>query len=203
MREPPVFPPVFPALVPILLSVFLLLGCSSSGDGGEQGGAVDDEPAPSDANNSPGEPGLEAGTAPGSAAGSTDDASPGAATKEADVNDPELTTTPSGLKYKDLTQGTGAPAAQGKVAVVHYTGWLVDGTKFDSSLDRGEPFRFPVGGGRVIKGWDEGVAGMKVGGKRRLVIPPELGYGAAGAGAVIPPNATLVFEVELLEVASS
>jgi FKBP-type peptidyl-prolyl cis-trans isomerase len=125
---------------------------------------------------------------------------PAPSSKEAEVNDPELTTTASGLKYKDLTAGTGAAAAKGKVARVHYTGWLVDGTKFDSSLDRNEPFEFPVGGGRVIKGWDEGVAGMKVGGKRRLVIPPDLGYGAAGAGGVIPPNATLVFEVELLEV---
>jgi FKBP-type peptidyl-prolyl cis-trans isomerase FkpA len=123
-----------------------------------------------------------------------------ASSKEAEVNDPELTTTKSGLKYKDLTTGTGETAVKGKNARVHYTGWLVDGTQFDSSLDRNEPFEFKVGAGRVIQGWDEGVAGMKAGGKRRLVIPPDLGYGSQGAGSLIPPGATLVFEVELLEV---
>lgn len=105
-----------------------------------------------------------------------------------------------GLKYTDDTLGTGTEAQTGKTAVVHYTGWLTDGTKFDSSKDRGQPFSFPLGGGRVIKGWDEGVVGMKVGGKRTLIIPPELGYGARGAGGVIPPNATLKFEVELIDV---
>ena len=120
------------------------------------------------------------------------------ASKEAEVNDPELTTTKSGLKYKDLTAGSGATATPGKTARVHYTGWLVDGTKFDSSVDRGQPFEFKLGAGQVIKGWDEGVAGMKVGGKRKLVIPPDLGYGARGTGGVIPPDATLIFEVELL-----
>ncbi|MES9964583.1 MAG: FKBP-type peptidyl-prolyl cis-trans isomerase [Candidatus Sedimenticola sp. 20ELBAFRAG] len=109
--------------------------------------------------------------------------------------------TDSGLKYEDLVEGDGEQAVAGNSVTVHYTGWLTDGTKFDSSLDRNDPFRFPLGGGRVIRGWDEGVQGMKVGGKRRLTIPPQLGYGAAGAGGVIPPNATLVFEVELLEVA--
>jgi FKBP-type peptidyl-prolyl cis-trans isomerase FkpA len=111
------------------------------------------------------------------------------------------------LKKIDVKAGTGAEAVSGKTAVVHYTGWLYDpskpdghGTKFDSSVDRGSPFPFPLGGGRVIKGWDEGVAGMKVGGKRTLVIPPAMGYGERGAGGVIPPNATLVFDVELLEV---
>jgi FKBP-type peptidyl-prolyl cis-trans isomerase FkpA len=109
-------------------------------------------------------------------------------------------TTPSGLKYEDVKVGTGAAAESGKPVSVHYTGWLTNGTKFDSSKDRGQPFEFPLGGGRVIKGWDEGVQGMKVGGVRKLTIPPELGYGARGAGGVIPPNATLVFEVELLKV---
>lgn len=110
------------------------------------------------------------------------------------------TTTDSGLKYVDLVVGTGREAVAGNHATVHYTGWLTNGTKFDSSVDRRDPFSFPIGSGKVIKGWDEGVAGMKVGGKRKLTIPPQLGYGARGAGGVIPPNATLVFEVELLEV---
>jgi FKBP-type peptidyl-prolyl cis-trans isomerase FkpA len=109
-------------------------------------------------------------------------------------------TMPDGLKYTDDTVGTGAEAQSGKTVVVHYTGWLADGTKFDSSRDRNQPFSFPLGSGQVIKGWDEGVAGMKVGGKRTLTIPPALGYGARGAGGVIPPNATLKFEVELLDV---
>jgi FKBP-type peptidyl-prolyl cis-trans isomerase FkpA len=106
----------------------------------------------------------------------------------------------SGLKYVDLEVGQGAEAQAGKVVEVHYTGWLENGTKFDSSLDRRQPFSFHLGAGEVIKGWDEGVAGMKVGGRRRLVIPAHLGYGQRGAGGVIPPNATLIFEVELLGV---
>ncbi|MDF0645688.1 MAG: FKBP-type peptidyl-prolyl cis-trans isomerase [Nitrospira sp.] len=107
-------------------------------------------------------------------------------------------TTSSGLQYLDVVTGTGASAKAGQTAVVHYTGWLQSGTKFDSSVDRGQPFSFPLGAGRVIKGWDEGVQGMKIGGKRRLTIPSNLGYGARGAGGVIPPHATLIFEVELL-----
>ena len=110
------------------------------------------------------------------------------------------TTTPSGLVIEELIVGDGAVAGAGQSVRVHYTGWLTDGTKFDSSKDRNDPFVFPLGGGRVIRGWDEGVAGMKVGGKRKLTIPPDLGYGARGAGGVIPPNATLVFEVELLGI---
>ena len=114
------------------------------------------------------------------------------------------TTTASGLIIDDNVLGAGAAAAPGQQVTVHYTGWLLyggeRGKKFDSSKDRGDPFEFPLGGGRVIKGWDEGVAGMKVGGRRTLTIPPHLGYGARGAGAAIPPNATLLFEVELLGI---
>ena len=110
------------------------------------------------------------------------------------------TTTPSGLQYWDIVVGTGATAAAGNTVKVHYTGFLTTGAKFDSSRDRGEPFSFPLGAGQVIKGWDEGVAGMKVGSQRQLKIPPQLGYGASGAGGAIPPNATLIFDVELLEV---
>ena len=110
--------------------------------------------------------------------------------------------TASGLQYEDTTPGTGAEAKKGQTCVMHYTGWLwtnsKKGSKFDSSLDRNDPFTFELGAGEVIRGWDEGVAGIKVGGKRTLLIPPELGYGARGAGGVIPPNATLLFEVELL-----
>ncbi len=115
-----------------------------------------------------------------------------------------VVTTPSGLKYIDLKVGTGASPRTGQTCVMHYTGWLYEdgkkGQKFDSSVDRGEPFEFPIGMGQVIRGWDEGVATMKVGGKRTLIIPPDLGYGARGAGGVIPPNATLLFDVELLAV---
>ena len=108
--------------------------------------------------------------------------------------------TESGLQYIEVKVGEGAAAKAGDTAVVHYTGWLVNGTKFDSSVDRGQPFRFPLGAGRVIKGWDEGVAGMQPGGVRKLIIPADLGYGSRGSGGVIPPNATLIFEVELVGV---
>jgi FKBP-type peptidyl-prolyl cis-trans isomerase FkpA len=109
-------------------------------------------------------------------------------------------TTPSGLEYTDETIGTGPTPTTGAQVTVHYVGTLTDGSKFDSSRDRDEPFTFAIGEGEVIAGWDEGVMSMQVGGKRTLTIPPQLGYGAAGAGGVIPPNATLIFEVELLEV---
>jgi peptidylprolyl isomerase len=115
-----------------------------------------------------------------------------------------MTTTASGLQYQDTRVGTGASPTTGQTCVMHYTGWLwvggAKGAKFDSSLDRGQPFEFPIGRGRVIKGWDEGVASMQIGGTRTLIIPPELGYGSRGAGGVIPANATLLFEVELLGV---
>lgn len=120
------------------------------------------------------------------------------------VADEQVVTNPSGLKYVDSVLGNGAEAKAGVVVVVHYTGWLDEdgqkGKKFDSSLDRGKPFSFPLGRGLVIKGWEEGVSGMKVGGKRKLMIPPALGYGSRGAPGAIPPNANLIFEVELLDV---
>jgi FKBP-type peptidyl-prolyl cis-trans isomerase len=128
------------------------------------------------------------------------------ATKTADKKDGPTpvtgkpTTTSSGLEYWDIKKGTGKVAEKGKKVSVHYTGWLTDGKEFDSSRDAGEPIQFDLGTGQVIKGWDEGIAGMKVGGKRQLRIPPALGYGSRGFGSSIPPNATLVFDVELMDV---
>ncbi|KAB8329943.1 FKBP-type peptidyl-prolyl cis-trans isomerase [Scytonema tolypothrichoides VB-61278] len=116
------------------------------------------------------------------------------------MSDANVVTTPSGLKYTELKEGTGATPKTGQTVVVHYTGTLENGTKFDSSRDRGQPFSFKLGVGQVIKGWDEGLSTMKVGGRRQLIIPSDLGYGARGAGGVIPPNATLIFDVELLKV---
>lgn len=121
-------------------------------------------------------------------------------TDENQAQDENIVTTPSGLKYIDVVEGTGEMPQRGQTVTVHYTGTLENGRKFDSSRDRNQPFEFPIGAGRVIKGWDEGLSTMKVGGQRRLIIPPELGYGSRGAGGVIPPNATLIFDVELLGV---
>ncbi|MBD2066714.1 FKBP-type peptidyl-prolyl cis-trans isomerase [Leptolyngbya sp. FACHB-671] len=122
------------------------------------------------------------------------------ATESMPENAENIITTPSGLQYIDIEEGTGATPQAGQTVVVHYTGTLQNGTKFDSSRDRNQPFSFPLGAGRVIRGWDEGISTMKVGGRRQLIIPPELGYGARGAGGVIPPNATLIFDVELLRI---
>ena len=145
-------------------------------------------------------PTLEATSDAKGAAGEQSSGAPesGSATIPNEVSMEEYTTTPSGLQYKDLKVGDGEAARAGVTAVVHYTGWLLDGSKFDSSVDRGTPFEFPLGAGRVIRGWDEGVASMNVGGKRELIIPADLAYGDRGAGGVIPPGATLKFEVELL-----
>lgn len=118
-----------------------------------------------------------------------------------DKTSDNVVTTPSGLKYVEIKEGDGATPQKGQTVVVHYTGTLEDGTKFDSSRDRNQPFKFKLGIGQVIKGWDEGLSTMKVGGRRQLIIPPDLGYGARGAGGVIPPNATLIFDVELLNIA--
>jgi peptidylprolyl isomerase len=131
-------------------------------------------------------------------------AGPALSQDKVEKKESKMTKTPSGLQYEDTKVGTGASPKTGQTCVMHYTGWLWEngekGKKFDSSVDRGTPFKFQIGRGMVIKGWDEGVSTMKVGGKRTLLIPPQLGYGARGAGGVIPPNATLLFDVELLGI---
>lgn len=167
--------------VPVALVAALVASCHRTPRGEEQ--EMNDSEIP---------PAEGAPAAPGTAAASY--------APELDIDLSTFERTPTGLYIKDLTVGTGEEAKAGETAVVHYTGWLPDGTKFDSSRDRNEPFAFALGAAHVIAGWDEGVAGMKVGGRRKLVIPPGLGYGAGGAGPVIPPNATLVFDVELLEL---
>ena len=143
-----------------------------------------------------------AGGASGSATGSASASAGVSATAKSDAAPPAGTevTTASGLKYQDMVIGTGAEATLGRTVRVHYTGWLADGTKVDSSVDRGQPIEFPLGTPDLIQGWNEGIAGMKVGGKRKLTIPPSLGYGAAGRAPRVPPNATLVFDIELIGV---
>ncbi|HYO46421.1 MAG TPA: FKBP-type peptidyl-prolyl cis-trans isomerase [Gemmatimonadota bacterium] len=163
---------------------FLLLGCASEDTTPEP----DPEPLT-----------TEEATPPEQATTSMSDPSTTTYAPELDVRLERMTRTESGLYYEVVKEGAGATVAPGQTAVVHYTGWLPNGTQFDSSRGR-EPFSFPVGAGQVIAGWDQGVAGMAVGEQRLLVIPPDLAYGATGAGGVIPPDATLVFEVELLEI---
>jgi FKBP-type peptidyl-prolyl cis-trans isomerase len=169
----------------VLALAITLTGCKRGGEG---------SPTPSGAGASSATSAPSGGSTQSAGAGTSAGA---AATTPA----PQEITTPSGLKYQDVKVGDGTLAENGMTASVHYTGWLTDGTKFDSSLDRGQPFSFRIGAGQVIRGWDEGVRGMRVGGKRKLTIPPDLGYGDAGTpGGPIPPKATLVFDVELIDV---
>ncbi|MBI3540151.1 MAG: FKBP-type peptidyl-prolyl cis-trans isomerase [Candidatus Eisenbacteria bacterium] len=177
-------------------AIVLVLGCnqSKSGESNPTGGSSGS--SATTASGASGAHGAVTSTETGMGAGAT--ATAQTTTPSAPAGE---VTMPNGLKYQDLTVGTGAEAAAGKKVRVHYTGWLTNGTKFDSSVDRNSPFEFTLGAHEVISGWDQCVAGMKVGGKRKLTIPPELGYGAAGTpGGPIPPNATLLFDVELLDV---
>ncbi len=172
------------------LAIMLVAGgCSHGKDASMSNQSAKDKPAPAAASTE-----SAAGQAPEAHAAPQAPAGPTPTTPE------QTKTTPSGLQYVDLVVGTGDSPAAGQTMVVHYTGWLTDGKKFDSSVDRGMPFQFPLGRRAVIAGWDEGVAGMKVGGKRKLIVPPELAYKDKGFPGLIPPNSTLVFEVELLGI---
>jgi FKBP-type peptidyl-prolyl cis-trans isomerase len=183
------------ALAISALSITALEGCDSRQKQTEAAAAAATQEAPVDTGH------------PVAAASSTPSPAQAAAADAGTSSPASSTSAPMKLETFDISPGTGPAIRSGQTAVVHYTGWLYSeaapdrkGRKFDSSVDRNEPFSFPIGGGQVIAGWDQGVAGMQVGGKRRLVIPPDLGYGASGAGGVIPPNATLVFDVELLGI---
>ncbi len=176
--------PIPAASLMLCVLVFLWAGCAGKGNGSKSDSA----------------PSQESAQATDTRAAAPAETPAPAAKMEAPTMPENTVTTPSGLQYADLVVGTGASPKAGQLAVVHYTGWLTDGKKFDSSVDRGEPFTFPLGQKRVIAGWDEGVATMKVGGKRRLTIPANLAYGERGAGGVIPANATLIFDVELLDI---
>jgi FKBP-type peptidyl-prolyl cis-trans isomerase len=185
------------AALAAVLTVAALGGCKQSSTSNGSAGASGTTSASSStgasaAGSTPASGTVSTGTAAGAGA------SAAAALPGESVGAMQQVTTSSGLKYTDIKVGDGAVAETGMVASVHYTGWLMDGTKFDSSLDRGQPLSFKLGGGRVIRGWEEGVKGMRVGGKRKLVIPSDLGYGDAGFPGAIPPRATLVFDVELV-----
>jgi len=173
-----------------ICAAVLVLGLVLGGNGRQEAIAAEANSSPSTATIETAEPSDAKPTATLQETPKQEDAEPMA----------DTVTTDSGLQYEEIKEGVGATPQKGQTVVVHYTGTLEDGTKFDSSRDRGQPFSFKIGVGQVIPGWDEGVGSMKVGGRRKLIIPPDLGYGARGAGGVIPPNATLIFDVELLRI---
>lgn len=179
----------------LAVALFAVAACRSEEKGQAPAGQSPARAEPAKAPAAPAAPAAAAPATPAPAGHAAPAAAPTAA-----AGGGSLQKTASGLEYEDIKVGDGAAPQTGQTVIVHYTGTLMNGSKFDSSVDRGQPFRFPIGQGRVIKGWDEGLSTMKVGGRRKLVIPPELGYGARGAGGVIPPNATLIFDVELLGV---
>ncbi|NOZ01907.1 MAG: FKBP-type peptidyl-prolyl cis-trans isomerase [Deltaproteobacteria bacterium] len=192
-------------LAPVLFAVFLIGGCKGTGENKAAKPVVKAQAAITQAAEPAKKEAAKKETPKPAAATAAKVEQP--AKKKAEPAPAAATTqkakrikTASGLEYEVITEGTGASPKAGQTVVVHYTGWLTDGKKFDSSRDRGTPFKFPLGMHRVIKGWDEGVALMKVGSRFKLIIPPELGYGSRGAGGVIPPNSTLVFDVELLGI---
>ena len=193
-------------LLAVLVTTALLVGCKSSKPGGTTaaaGSSGTESATSSGTGGTTTSMGASAGTVSDGGATTPSSATPAGEKTMALPGAPIDGITEQmrgGMKMYDMTVGSGSEATTGKMVKVHYTGWLLDGTKFDSSVDRNEPFSFSLGGGQVIKGWDQGVAGMKVGGKRKLVIPGDMAYGAQGYPGVIPPNATLVFDVELLDV---